>query len=128
LSQNIQFWLKIEENLTDIHRVTKLLSYRYKLTIASASHKAGLKMAYIAYTCHLFGDCIQDSILAENEDILTKHITEEINKMTGVLKSTVNPIVKTWSLASYDEWKENSSKHRIALSWDEESMINQFQE
>lgn len=97
-------------------------------TIASATLEEGLKMAYIAYTCHLFGDCIQFSILAENEDILKKYVTEGVNKIPGVLKSTVNPIVKTWPLVSYDEWKKYSSKHVIVPSWDEESMINQFQE
>jgi hypothetical protein len=60
--------------------------------------------------------------------MLKKYVSEEINKMPGVLKSTVNPIVKTWPLVSYDEWKEYSSKHGIIASWDEESMINQFQE
>jgi hypothetical protein len=97
-------------------------------TIASATLEEGLKMAYIAYTCHLFGDCIQYSILAENEDMLKKYMNEEVNRMPGVLKSTVNPIVRTWPLVSYDEWKEYSSKHKIIPSWDEESMINQFQE
>jgi len=97
-------------------------------TIASATLAEGLKIVYIAYTCHLFGDCIQYSILAEHEDMLKKYVSEEINKMPGVLKSTVNPIVKTWPLVSYDEWKEYSSKHGIIASWDEESMINQFQE
>lgn len=96
--------------------------------IASSALAEGLKMAYIAYTCHLFGDCIQFSILADNEERLKKHITGVINKMPGVLKSTVNPIVKTWPLVSYDEWKKYSFKHGIIPSWDAESMINQFQE
>jgi hypothetical protein len=44
-------------------------------TIATGALPEGLKMAYIAYTCHLFGDCIQFSILAEKETTLSEHLT-----------------------------------------------------
>jgi len=85
-------------------------------------------MAYIAYTCHLFGDCIQFSILAEGEEALAKYVTEVVDKIPGVLNSTVNLIEMTRPLVSYDEWKQYSSKHGIVPSWDEELMINQFQQ
>jgi len=86
-----------------------------------------LKMAYITYTCHLYGDCIQFSILAEEEEALNKYMCEVVNKIPGVLNTTVNLIERTRPLVSYDEWKQYSSNHGIVPSWDEESMIKQFQ-
>jgi hypothetical protein len=95
--------------------------------IAASALPDGLKMAYIAYTFHLFGDCIQFSILAEKEEILNKYLTEVVNKIPGVLSTTVNLIERTRSLVSYDEWKQYSSEHGIVPSWDEELMIKHFQ-
>lgn len=95
--------------------------------IAASALPDGLKMAYIAYTFHLFGDCIQFSILAEKEEILNKYLTEVVNKIPGVLSTTVNLIERTRPLVSYDEWKQYSSEHGIVPSWDEELMIKHFQ-
>jgi len=106
---------------------TKNLKDVYQ-NIATADLPGGLRMAYIAYTFHLFGDCIQFSILAENEETLNKYLTEVVNKIPGVLNTTINLIERTRPLVSYDEWKQYSSKHGIVSSWDEELMINQFQE
>jgi len=96
--------------------------------VAAGALPDGLKMAYIAYTCHLYGDCIQFSILAEKEKMLNSHITNTINLIPGVLKTTVNQIERTMPLVSYDEWRQYSTLHKIVPSWDEESMINQFQQ
>lgn len=95
--------------------------------IATAAFLDGLKMAYIAYTFHLFGDCIQFSILAEKEETLNKYLTEVVNKIPGVLNTTVNLIERTRPLVSYDEWKQYSSEYGIVPSWDEALMIKQFQ-
>jgi len=95
--------------------------------IAASALPDGLKMAYIAYTFHLYGDCIQFSILPEKEEILNKYLTEVVNKIPGVLSTTVNLIERTRSLVSYDEWKQYSSEHGIVPSWDEELMIKHFQ-
>lgn len=95
--------------------------------IAASALPDGLKMAYIAYTFHLFGDCIQFSILVEKEEILNKYLTEVVNKIPGILSTTVNLIERTRSLVSYDEWKQYSSEHGIVPSWDEELMIKHFQ-
>ncbi len=97
-------------------------------TIATAAPPNGLRMAYIAYTCHLFGDCIQFSILAEREETLNKYLADVVNKIPGVLNTTLNLIERTWPLVSYDEWQQYSSIHGIVPSWDEELMINQFQQ
>ncbi len=106
---------------------TKNLKDVYQ-NIATSTLPDGLKLAYIAYTFHLFGDCIQFSILADNEDELNKYLTEEVNKIPGVLNTTINLVEMTKPLVSYDEWKQYSSNHRIVPSWDEELMIKQFQE
>jgi len=95
--------------------------------VANATLPESLKMAYIAYTFHLFGDSIQFSILADSEEVLNKYIAEVVNKLPGVLKTTINEIERTRPLVSYDEWKQYSSNHGIVPSWDEELMINQFQ-
>jgi len=96
--------------------------------IVTAALPDDLKMAYIAYTCHLFGDCIQFSILAEKEETLNKYLTDVVNKIPGVLNTTVNLIERTWPLVSYDEWRQYSSQHGIVQSWDEALMVNQFQQ
>lgn len=95
--------------------------------IAAASLPDGLRMAYIAYAFHLFGDSIQFSILADDEQVLNNYLTEVINKMPGVVNSTVNQIESTKPLVSYEEWKQYSSDHKLVPSWDETSMVNQFQ-
>ena len=96
--------------------------------IASATLPEGLKMAYVAYTFHLFGDSVLFSILADSEEALNKYLAEAINKLPGVVKTTINEIERTRPLISYDEWKQYSSSHSLVPSWDEELMINQFQE
>ena len=98
--------------------------YQY---IASASLPQNLKLAYIAYTFHLFGDSIQFSVLADTEITLNKYLADTVNRLPGVLKTTVNEIERTRPLVSYEQWKQYSSHHGIVPSWDEELMINQFQ-
>ena len=95
--------------------------------IAAAALPDDLKMAYIAYTFHLFGDSIQFSILAAREETVNAHLNEVVNRLPGVLKTTVSLIERTRPLVSYDEWKEYSAAHGIVPSWDEELMIQQFQ-
>ena len=95
--------------------------------IATATLPESLKMAYLAYTFHLFGDSIQFSILADSEEALNKYLAEVVNKLPGVVKMTINEIERTRPLVSYDEWKQYSSNHGIVPAWDEELMINQFQ-
>jgi hypothetical protein len=96
--------------------------------IAQAVLPESLKIAYLAYTFHLFGDSIQFSILADSEDALNRYVKESVNKIPGVVKATVNEIERTRPLVSYEEWKQYSSSHGIVPSWDEELMVNQFQE
>ncbi len=83
----------------------------------------GILMAYLAFTCHLYGDCLQFSILAEDEESLNRYLDESIRALPGVLHLTVSLIERTKPLVSYDEWSEYSAMHP---SWDAAHMINQF--
>jgi hypothetical protein len=105
----------------------KNLKNIYK-NIASSKLPDGLKMAYIAYTCHLYGDCLQFSVLSNDDRALKMYLTDIENKIPGVLNVTLNLIEKTKPLVSYEEWKQYSMKHKIIPSWDDESMIHQFQQ
>jgi hypothetical protein len=102
-------------NLSDVYR---------KLSTTYLS--PGLKMAYLAYTFHLFEDSIQLSILAENKEGLNSYLSGFVEKMPGVLRTTVNLIERTRPLVSYETWREYSAAHRIVPSWDAESMVGQF--
>ena len=95
--------------------------------MATANLPDGLRMAYLAYTFHLFEDSIQLSILAENAEALDKYLAGTVEKMPGVLRTTMNPIVMTRPLVSYETWREYSARHGIVPSWDDKSMIGQFQ-
>jgi len=124
----------LPKDTKDMKRFTitlKVLARNYShiyQNIAAAALPEDLRMAYIAYTFHLFGDSIQFSLLAEEEERLGRYITNVVNKLPGVLNTTVNLIEKTKPLITYDEWKRYSSEHRLVPSWDEELMINQFLE
>jgi len=96
--------------------------------IETGSLPDGLKLAYLAYTFHLFEDSLQFSILTENEESLNNYLTEVVEKIPGVLRTTVNLIERTRPLVSYEAWREYSSKHGIVPSWDENLMIGQFQQ
>ncbi len=98
------------------------------LNIADAQLPVGIKLAYVAYTFHLFGDSIQFSLLSENAEILNRFLGETVTKLPGVLNTTVNPIERTRPLVSYDQWMQYSSKHGIVPSWDENLMIAQFKD
>ena len=95
--------------------------------MANANLPEGLKMAYLAYTFHLFEDSIQLSILAENERNLNSYLNGVVEKTPEVLRTTVNLIERTRPLVTYEKWREYSAKHGIVPSWDGNSMIGQFQ-
>lgn len=94
--------------------------------LSRSSLPAGLLMAYLAYTFHLFGDCLQFSVLAEDGAALETYLTEEVKTLPGVLQTTVHPIEKTKPLVSYEEWRDYSGRHSLVPSWNETHMVNQF--
>jgi hypothetical protein len=88
-----------------------------------------IKLIYVSYTFHLFNDCIQVSLLSEKEDVeLRKYINDTIDKIPGVLKSTVFEIEKTHPFISYKEWQEYASHHPFLVDSDERDMIAHFNE
>ncbi len=113
---------------------------RYTVTVKAFSPRLGevydalsrldlpseFKMAYLAYTCHLFGDCLQFSLLTTNEKMLNKYIDEVINKIPGVLRTTVCGIEKTHPFISHERWQSYASRHPIPVVWDEKHMVAQF--
>ncbi len=86
----------------------------------------GNLMAYLALTCHLYGDSIQFSVLSEDDEQMDGFIDEKVRTMPGVLHATVNWVERTRPLVSYDEWKEYSDRHSLVQTWDDRFMINQF--
>jgi hypothetical protein len=83
----------------------------------------GILMAYLALTCHLYGDCLQFSVLADEEKRLYTFVADSVSTLPGVLHTTVSLIERTKPLVSYDEWREYSARHP---AWDAPHMVHQF--
>ena len=95
--------------------------------ISSQEYPVWIKLVYKAYTFHLFNDCIQFSVLSKNNDAeLRKFVNDIVDKIPGVLKSTVFEIEKTHPFISYKEWETYASQHTFSIDWDERNMIAQF--
>ncbi|MEW6026834.1 MAG: hypothetical protein AB1599_06045 [Planctomycetota bacterium] len=99
---------------------------------ANLAHQGGMpsdevSVGYLAYTCHLFGDCIQLSLQAPNDIKIHKYVDEVIGKIPGVLRTTICEIEKTHPFVSYDEWQNYISRNAVMVNWDEQYMVAQFQ-
>ena len=86
-----------------------------------------VSIGYLAYTCHLFGDCIQVSLQAQDGARIQKYVDEVISKVPGVLRTTLCEIEKTHPFVSYEEWQRYISKNAVLVDWDEQHMMAQFQ-
>jgi len=86
----------------------------------------GIILTYLAYTCHLFGDCIQFSLLTKDANVLEKYINEHINHIPGILRTTVCEIEKTSPFISWDEWQEYITRSSTLVEYDAQHMIDQF--
>ncbi|MEK7448497.1 MAG: hypothetical protein AAB019_03330 [Planctomycetota bacterium] len=78
----------------------------------------GLKKVYYAFTFHLYDDCLQFSLLADQEETVQKYVKEILSQMTGVLKTAVYPIEKTKPFISYEDWQEYAKEGVSASAWD----------
>jgi hypothetical protein len=97
-----------------------------KLSIPN--HPEWIKQSYLAYTLHLFNDSIQLSLLSERPDAeLRNYISTAIDKIPGILKSTVFEIEKTHPFISYEEWQDYASQHPTVVEWNGKNMIAQYQ-
>jgi hypothetical protein len=87
----------------------------------------GIKITYLAYTFHLFGDCLQFSLLADEEKTLQKYVNDIISNIPGILRTTVCEIEKNFPFISFEDWQNYSSQNPLLAAWDQENMIAQFQ-
>ncbi|PIU20180.1 MAG: hypothetical protein COT18_03575 [Elusimicrobia bacterium CG08_land_8_20_14_0_20_59_10] len=74
-------------------------------TVSKTALPAGINMVYLAYTCHLFGDCLQFSVLADKDAKFENFVENMINKIPGVLRATATEIEKTHVFIPYREWE-----------------------
>ena len=102
------------------------LSEIYK-TLANLPSSDEVSIGYLAYTCHLFGDCIQVSLQATDGVRIQKYVDTIISKMPGVLRTTLCEIERTHPFVSYEEWQKYISKNAVLVDWDEQHMVAQFQ-
>ncbi|MDI6788965.1 MAG: hypothetical protein QME51_11390, partial [Planctomycetota bacterium] len=85
-----------------------------------------VSVGYLAYTCHLFGDCIQISLQAPDSARIQKYVDEVIGKIPGVLRTTLCEIEKTQPFISYEEWQKYTAQNAVFLDWNEKHMVAQF--
>ena len=85
-----------------------------------------VSIGYLAYTCHLFGDCIQISLQAPDSARVQKYVDEVISKVPGVLRTTICEIEKTNPFVSYEEWQKYISMNTVLVDWDDRHMMAQF--
>lgn len=93
-------------------------------TISQLSFPDRIVITYMAYTCHMYGDCLQFSLLADSEADVKKFISQSIDKLPGVLGTTICELEKNHSFISYDIWQKYASASPV--DWDDKEMIAQF--
>ncbi|MBI4677218.1 MAG: hypothetical protein HY748_06510 [Elusimicrobia bacterium] len=79
--------------------------------IASGDWPEGVALGYVAYTFHLLGDCLQFSVFARDEAVLSGHLRDKVRRIPGVLNLTMGRIVETQSLLSPAEWQRFTEEH-----------------
>ena len=85
-----------------------------------------VSIGYLAYTCHLFGDCIQVSLQASDGTRIQKYVDSVISKIPGVLRTTLCEIEKTHPFVFYEEWQKYISRNAVLVDWDDRHMVSQF--
>ncbi|MFH1226750.1 MAG: hypothetical protein V1701_02465 [Planctomycetota bacterium] len=77
----------------------------------------GLKKVYYAFTFQLYDDVIQMSYLADKDATMNDFVTQKINTLKGVQKSSIYPIEKTKPFITYDEWQEYAGEKAHHPKW-----------
>ena len=95
--------------------------------LANLPPSGDVSIGYLAYTCHLFGDCIQISLQVSDGTGIQKYVDEVISKVPGILRTTLCEIEKTHPFVSYEEWQKYISRNAVMVDWDEQHMVAQFQ-
>jgi hypothetical protein len=101
------------------------LSEIYK-ALATLMSSDKVSIGYLAYTCHLFGDCIQISLQASDGTRIQKYVDSVISKIPGVLRTTLCEIERTHPFVSYDDWQKYISRNAVLVDWDDRYMVSQF--
>jgi hypothetical protein len=65
----------------------------------------GIKKVYFAFTFHHSSDCIQLSVLSKSEDVLREYVVEAIERLPGVVRTTIIPIERSKPLISHDTYQ-----------------------
>ena len=65
----------------------------------------GMKKVYFAFTFHHSSDCIQLSVLSKSEDVLREYVADVIERLPGVVRTTIIPIERSKSFISYDTYQ-----------------------
>jgi len=81
-------------------------------SISDITPTANCVVTYAAYTFHLFGDCLQCSVLVDSEATVQK-FAKRIESLPGVLKTTLCQIEKTHRLVSQGEWLKHISEKYV---------------
>jgi len=95
-------------------------------TLVNLSPSDGVSIGYLAYTCHLFGDCIQISLQAPDGTGMQKYVDGVISKVPGVLRTTLCEIERTHPFVSYEQWQKYISRNAVLVDWDDRHMVSQF--
>ena len=61
----------------------------------------GMKKVYFAFTFHQSSDCIQFSVLSKSEDVLREYVSEDIERLPGVVRTTIIPVERSKPFISY---------------------------
>ena len=64
-----------------------------------------MKKVYFAFTFHHSSDCIQLSVLSKSEDVLREYVAEVIERLPGVIRTTIIPIERSKPLISYKTYQ-----------------------
>jgi hypothetical protein len=64
--------------------------------------------------------------LAKNETELKKFISEVVDKIPGVLRTTICEIEKNQPFITYKVWQKYASRSPFGENWGERDMIAQF--
>jgi hypothetical protein len=65
----------------------------------------GMKKVYFAFTFHHSSDCIQFSVLSQSEDVLREYVAEVIERLPGVVRTTIIPIERSKPFISYKTYQ-----------------------
>ena len=112
--------------LSEIYKALATLTPLDAESQRSPDYFGDVSIGYLAYTCHLFGDCIQISLQAPDGTKIQKYVDEAISKVPGVLRTTLCEIEKTHPFVSYDEWQKYISRNAVLVDWDDRHMVSQF--